>query len=65
MAALALIAGIFFIVTGLRGKGRAFTSKMGTPLPEKEVKAVKFTYIIVGILLLIVAVVSGIQLLTN
>lgn len=65
MAALALVAAIYFIVTGLRGKGKAFTSKMGTPLSEKEAKAVKFTYLIVGALLLVVAAVSGIQLLTD
>ena len=35
MAALALVAAIYFIVTGLRGNGKAFTSKMGTPLSEK------------------------------
>lgn len=63
MAALALLGGIWFIIAGLRGKGKAFTSKMGTPLTGKEFKTVKYTYLIVGVLLLIVAAVSGAQLL--
>ena len=63
MAALALLGGIYFIIAGIIGKGKAFTSKMGTPLPGKEFKAVKYTYIAVGVLLLIVAAVSAIQLL--
>lgn len=63
MAALALLGGIYFIIAGIIGKGKAFTSKMGTPLTGKEFKAVKYTYIAVGVLLLIVAAVSAIQLL--
>lgn len=62
MPYLALAAGIYFIVTGIIQKGRAFRSKMGTPLSEKEVKTVKFTYIIVGVILLFVALISGIEL---
>lgn len=63
MAALALLGGIYFIIAGIIGKGKAFTSKMGTPLTGKEFKAVKYTYIAIGILLLIVAAVSAVQLL--
>ncbi|MCI5903538.1 MAG: hypothetical protein MRZ61_00155 [Oscillospiraceae bacterium] len=63
MAALALLGGIYFIIAGIIGKGKAFTSKMGTPLTGKEFKAVKYTYIAVGVLLLIVAAVSAVQLL--
>ncbi len=63
MPYLALLGGIYFIAVGFIGKGRAFKSKMGTPLSEKEVKTVKITYFITGALLLIVAVVSGIQLI--
>lgn len=63
MAALALLGGIYFIIAGIIGKGKAFTSKMGTPLAGKEFKAVKYTYIAVGVLLLIVAAVSAVQLL--
>lgn len=65
MPYLALAAGIYCIVTGIIGKGRAFRSKIGTPLSEKEVKAVKFTYIIVGVILLFVALISGIELFTE
>lgn len=42
-----------------------FKTKLGTPLSEKEAQAVKKTYLVVGILLLIVAVVSGIQLIND
>lgn len=63
MAALALLGGIYFIIAGIVGKGKAFTSKIGTPLTGKEFKAVKYTYIAVGVLLLIVAAVSAVQLL--
>lgn len=63
MPYLALAGGIYFIFTGLTGKGKAFRSKMGTPLSEREVKAVKFTYIAVGAVLLLVALVSGIDLI--
>ncbi len=65
MPYLALAAGIYLIATGIIGKGRAFRSKMGTPLSAKEVKAVKFTYIIVGVILLFVALISGIKLFTE
>lgn len=65
MPYLALAAGIYFIVTGIVGKGRAYRSKMGTPLSEREVKTVRLTYIITGALLLIVALISGIELLTG
>ena len=61
MPVLAFLGGIWFIFTSFRGKGKAFTSKIGTPLSAKEAKAVKMTYLIIGILLLFVAVVSGIQ----
>ena len=63
MPYLALAGGIYFVLTGLIGKGRAFRSKMGTPLSAKEAKAVKFTYLIVGVILLIVAVISGIDMI--
>ena len=63
MPYLALVGGIYFILTGSIGKGRAFRSKMGTPLSEKEARAVRFTYIIVGGILLIVAVISGIDMI--
>ena len=63
MAVLALLGGIYFLAVGFTGKGRAYKSKIGTPLSAKEVKAVKVTYISVGVLLLIVAAVRGIDLL--
>lgn len=63
MPYLALLGGIYFIVTGIIGKGRAFKSKMGAPLSEKEVKTVKYTYIIVGAVLLVIGAVSGADLL--
>lgn len=62
MPFFALGAGIYFIATGITKKGRAYRSKMGTPLSEKEVKTVRVTYIIVGAVLLIVALISGIEL---
>lgn len=62
MPFLAFISGAYFFFVGITGKGRAFKSKMGTPLSEKEVKTVKITYIIVGALLLLAAIVSGIEL---
>lgn len=62
MPYLALAGGVYLIFVGIIGKGKAFRSKMGTPLSAKEVKAVKFTYIIVGAILLLVALVSGIEL---
>lgn len=65
MPYLALAAGIYFMITGIVGKGRAYRSKMGTPLSEREVKTVRLTYIITGALLLIVALISGIELFTE
>lgn len=62
MPYLALLGGIYLISVGIIGKGKAFRSKIGTPLSEKEVKTVKLTYIIVGAILLVVAVISGIEL---
>lgn len=62
MAVLALFGGIYFIIAGIIGKGKAFTSKMGTPLTGKEFKTVKITYIVVGVLLLIIAAYSCWQL---
>ncbi len=62
MAVLALFGGIYFIIAGIVGKGKAFTSKMGTPLTGKEFKTVKITYIVVGVLLLIIAAYSCWQL---
>ncbi|MCD7731381.1 MAG: hypothetical protein LUI05_07795 [Oscillospiraceae bacterium] len=62
MSVLALLGGIYFIIAGIIGKGKAFTSKMGTPLVGKEFKAVRYTYIAVGIALLLVAAVSAVQL---
>ncbi|MCH5348376.1 MAG: hypothetical protein J1E40_03565 [Oscillospiraceae bacterium] len=62
MPYLALLGGLYLIVTGIIGKGKAFRSKIGTPLSEKEVKTVKLTYIIVGVILLVVAVISGMEL---
>lgn len=65
MPFLALLGGVFCIFVAITGKGKAFKSKMGTPLSAKEVKTVKITYITVGVLLLIVALVSGIELLSG
>lgn len=65
MPFLSLAAGIYFIVTGITKKGRAYRSKMGTPLSEKEVKTVRLTYIIVGAILLLVALISGIELFSE
>ena len=62
MPYLALLGGIYLIAVGIIGKGKAFRSKIGTPLSEKEVRTVKLTYIIVGAVLLVVAVISGIEL---
>lgn len=56
---LTLAGGIYLIVSGIIGKGGAFRTKMGTPLSEKDVKKVRFTYILVGIILLIAAALSG------
>lgn len=65
MPFFALAAGIYFIATGIIGKGKPFRSKMGTPLTGKEAKAVKITYIIVGAILLSVALISGIELFSE
>lgn len=65
MAVLALLGGIWCLFTALRGQGKMFRTKLGTPLSEKEARTVRYTYLAVGILLLIVAVVSGIQLVTD
>lgn len=65
MPFFALAAGIYLIVTGIVKKGRAYRSKMGTPLSEKEVKTVRITYIIVGVVLLLVAFISGIELFSE
>lgn len=65
MPILALLGGLYCIVIGTVKKGKAYKSKMGTPLSDKEVKTVQITYITVGALLLIVALISGIQLLTE
>ena len=55
MPILALLGGLYCIAVGLIKKGKAYKSKMGTPLSDKEVKTVQITYI--------VALVSGIKLL--
>lgn len=62
MAVLALFVGVYFIIAGIIGKGKAFTSKMGTPLTGKEFKTVKITYLVVGVLLLIISAYSFWQL---
>lgn len=62
MAVLSLFGGIYFIIAGIIGKGKAFTSKIGTPLTGKEFKTVKITYIVVGVLLLIISAYSFWQL---
>ena len=62
MTYLALLGGLYLIITGIIGKGKAFRSKIGTPLSEKEARTVRLTYIAVGVILLVVAVVSGIEL---
>lgn len=61
---LSLAGGVYLIITGIIGKGRSFRSKMGTPLSEREVKVVRFTYISVGAILLVIAAISGIELLS-
>lgn len=65
MAVLALLGSIWCIFTALRGKGKMFMTKLGTPLSDREAQAVRKTYLAVGILLLIVAIISGIQLITD
>lgn len=62
---LSLLGGIYFIIVGISGKGRAYRSKMGTPLSGKEAKTVKIIYLSVGIVLLIIAVFSGIELFSG
>ena len=42
-----------------------FMTKLGTPLSDREAQAVRKTYLAVGILLQIVAIISGIQLITD
>lgn len=63
MPLLALLGGIYFLFVGITKKGSAYKSKMGTPLSPKEVKTVSITYIAVGAILLVVAIVSGIDLI--
>ncbi len=65
MPFLALLGGIYFLFAGITGKGKAYTSKIGTPLSPKEVKTVRITYIVVGAVILIIAVVSGIEMITE
>ncbi len=62
---LSLLGGIYFIIVGISGKGRAYRSKMGTPLSGKEAKTVKIIYLSVGIVLLIIAVFSGIEIFSG
>lgn len=62
MPFLALAGGVCLLYFGISGKGKAFKSKIGTPLMGREAKVVKITYIGVGAVLLAVAVVSGIDL---
>lgn len=56
---LALAGGIYLIAVGAAGKGRSFRTKIGTPLSPGDVKKVRFTYIAVGTVLLIVALICG------
>lgn len=65
MAVLALLGSIWCFFVALRGKGKMYKTKLGTPLSAKEAAAVRNTYFFAAVLLLIVAVVSGIQLLTD
>ena len=65
MPFLALLGGIYFLFVGITKKGSAYKSKMGTPLSPKEVKAVSITYIAVGAILLVVALISGIDLIMD
>lgn len=65
MPILALLGGLYCLAVGIIKKGKAYKSKMGTPLSDKEVKTVQITYITVGALLLIVALVSGLKLLSE
>ncbi|MCM1022782.1 MAG: hypothetical protein NC395_01825 [Prevotella sp.] len=65
MPILALLGGLYCIIVGAVKKGKAYKSKMGTPLSEKEVKTVRITYFTVGALLLVVALVSGLKLLAE
>ena len=62
---LSLLGGIYLIIVGITGKGRAYRSKMGTPLSGKEAKTVKVIYLSVGAVLLIIAVFSGIELFSG
>lgn len=65
MFILAFLAGAYCIITAIIGKGKAFRTKMGTPLPEREAKAVRNTYLIVGVLLILVGIYSTIQFFTK
>lgn len=65
MPFLALLGGIYFIFVGITKKGKAYKSKLGTPLSPKEVKTVSITYIAVGAILLVVAIISGIDLIAE
>ena len=62
MPFFALIGGIYLIFMGITEKGSSFKTKMGTPIPEEEVKTVKIIYIVVGAVLLLIALLSGIDL---
>lgn len=63
MPVLALLGSLYCLAVGIIKKGKAYKSKMGTPLSDREVKAVQITYITVGALLLVIALVSGLMLL--
>ena len=65
MPFLALLGGIYFIFVGITKKGKAYKSKLGTPLSPKEVKTVSITYIAVGAILIVVAIISGIDLIAE
>ena len=65
MPLLALLGGIYFLFVGITKKGSAYKSKMGTPLSPKETKTVSMTYIVVGAILLVVALISGIDLIND
>lgn len=56
MWALAFIGCVWFLFSAVTGKGKAFKSKMGTPLPEREAKVVRIMYFITAGLLLIVGI---------
>lgn len=58
MWVLAFIGCIWFFFTAVTGKGKAFKSKMGTPLPEREAKVVRIMYLFTACLLLVVGIIS-------